>query len=45
MTRDAEVYAKGTVKHPDHATIDFVGWHRVHLSNEVVDERFMAFLD
>lgn len=45
MTRDAEVYAKGTVKHPDHATIKLVGWHRVYLSNEVVDERFMAFLD
>ena len=33
-TRDATVYARGTVRHPDHATITLVGWHRVHMNTE-----------
>lgn len=34
MTRDAEVYARGQVRHPDHKTIDLDGWHRVHMNRE-----------
>jgi hypothetical protein len=34
MTRDAEVYAKGTVRHPDHATIVLPTWHRVEMNTE-----------
>lgn len=44
MTRDALVYAKGKVSHPDHATLTLKGWHRVLLNNEVLTEE-MAFLD
>jgi len=28
MIRDAEVFAKGAVRHPDHATLVLRGWHR-----------------
>jgi hypothetical protein len=45
VMRDAEVYALGRVWHPDHATIRLQKWHRVYLSDEVVDRRFQAFLD
>jgi hypothetical protein len=47
MTRDAEVYVRGEVRHPDHKTIELDGWHRVYLNRE----RFaphapqIAFLD
>jgi hypothetical protein len=34
MTRDAEVYAKGTVRHSDHATIVLPTWHRVEMNTE-----------
>ncbi len=34
MTRDAEVYARGEVRHRDHKTIDLVGWHRVYMNRE-----------
>jgi hypothetical protein len=34
MVRDAEVYARGTVRHPDHATIVLKGWHRVAMNTE-----------
>src|SRR4051812_14827170 len=47
MTRDAAVYARGAVRHPDHATIHLVGWHRV-LMNTEQDARAMrhvVFLD
>lgn len=33
-TRDATVYARGTVRHPDHATIKLDGWHRVVMNTE-----------
>jgi hypothetical protein len=29
-----EVYARGAVRHPDHATLRLDTWHRVHLSRE-----------
>ena len=32
--RDPEVYAKGAVRHPDHATIHLAGWHRVLMNTE-----------
>jgi hypothetical protein len=32
--RDPEVYAKGTVRHPDHATITLAGWYRVLMNTE-----------
>ncbi|MBK9620308.1 MAG: hypothetical protein IPO31_14145 [Candidatus Obscuribacter sp.] len=44
MKRDALVYAKGKVKHPDHATIFLDGWHRVLMNTEVLAET-VAFLD
>ena len=34
VLRDPEVYAKGTVRHPDHATIRLTGWHRVLMNTE-----------
>lgn len=34
MTRDAEVFARGDVRHPDHKTIHLDGWHRVYLNRE-----------
>jgi hypothetical protein len=47
LVRDAEVYARGTVRHPDHATIHLPSWHRV-LMNTEQEARAMqhvAFLD
>jgi hypothetical protein len=47
MVRDPELYAKGSVRHPDHATIRLHGWHRV-LMNTEREARAMqhvAFLD
>jgi hypothetical protein len=29
MVRDPEVFAKGAVRHPDHATVVLRVWHRV----------------
>jgi hypothetical protein len=34
MVRDAAVYAKGAIRHPDHATIVLTGWHRVLMNTE-----------
>jgi hypothetical protein len=28
MVRDAEVFAMGAIRHPDHATVHLTGWHR-----------------
>jgi hypothetical protein len=46
-TRDAEVYARGYVRHSDHATVYLDGWHRVFLNNErfAPHARAIAFLD
>lgn len=41
---NAMVYVRGNVRHPDHATINLKGWHRVYL-NEEVRGRFNVFLD
>jgi hypothetical protein len=45
--RDPEVYAKGTVRHPDHATIHLADWHRVLMNTEQGARamRHVAFID
>ncbi len=47
MTRDPELYAKGAVRHPDHATITLRDWHRVLVNTErgARAMRHVAFLD
>ena len=47
MTRDADVYARGEVRHRDHKTIDLVGWHRVYMNRERFARHApqIAFLD
>ncbi len=44
MSRNATVYVKGPVRHPDHATIVLNQWHRV-LMNTEVRTGTIAFLD
>ncbi|MBC8101750.1 MAG: hypothetical protein H7Z41_04095 [Cytophagales bacterium] len=44
MRRDMQVYARGRIRHPDHATIMLDGWHQVVMSGEVLSKR-VAFLD
>jgi hypothetical protein len=34
MHRDPELYARGSVRHPDHATVMLRGWHRVVMNTE-----------
>lgn len=47
MVRDAEVYARGNVRHRDHKTIHLDGWHRVYMNRErfAAHARQIAFLD
>jgi hypothetical protein len=47
MVRDAEVFARGRIRHPDHATIVLRGWHRVAMNTEQRARamRHVAFLD
>lgn len=47
MIRDAQVYAKGRIRHPDHRTITLHGWHRVVMNTETqaAAMRNLAFLD
>jgi hypothetical protein len=47
MVRDSEVFARGSVRHPDHATIVLNGWHRVVMNTEHRSQamRHVAFLD
>ncbi len=47
MVRDAGVYARGTVRHPDHATITLPFWHRVLMNTETQSRTMVnvAFLD
>jgi len=47
MVRDPELYAKGSVRHPDHNTIVLRGWHRVLMNTEQGARamRHVAFLD
>ena len=34
LVLDPEVYAKGSVHHPDHGTVHLAGWHRVLMDTE-----------
>jgi hypothetical protein len=47
MVRDAEVYARGKVRHPDHKTVFLSGWHRVYMNRERFARHAaqIAFLD
>jgi hypothetical protein len=48
MVRDAHVFVRGGVRHPDHKTVHLDGWHRVYLNRERFAAHAMqmiAFLD
>jgi hypothetical protein len=47
MVRDAQVYARGYVRHRDHKTIHLGDWHRVYMNRERFAQhaRQIAFLD
>jgi hypothetical protein len=47
MKRDAAVYVRGKMSHPDHETVTLGGWHRVLMNTENRSRamRFLAFLD
>jgi hypothetical protein len=47
MRRDAEVYVRGRVRHPDHKTIVLSEWHLVQMNTETQAQamRHVAFLD
>lgn len=47
MTRNAGVYVRGHISHPDHATIQLFGWHRVIMNTEhqAAAARNVVFLD
>jgi len=47
MQRGATVYARGTVRHPDHQTIHLDGWHQVLMNteNEAPGRQHVVFLD
>ena len=47
MVRDAEVYVRGAVRHPDHKTVELDGWHRVYMNRErfARNASQVAFLD
>lgn len=44
VTDATSVLARGTVRHPDHATIHLAGWHRVYINSEVRPAS-LGFLD
>jgi hypothetical protein len=43
MRRDAQVYARGRISHPDHKTVVLPFWHRVLMNDE--HRRGVVFLD
>jgi hypothetical protein len=47
LVRDPEVYARGTVRHPDHATVHLPTWHRVLMNteNRAQAMRHVVFID
>ncbi len=47
MTRDAQVYVRGYIRHSDHKTINLKGWYSVRLNREqeAKASRAVAFLD
>lgn len=44
VVKDPEVYVRGQVRHPDHATLVLHGWHRVHANAEMRSEN-LSFYD
>ena len=42
MQRNMEVFVKGAIKHPDHATIRLDGWHRVEMNTEARAQEMWA---
>ncbi len=46
-TRDAEVFVRGMIRHPDHATINLPYWHKVVMNTETkaIAMQQVAFLD
>lgn len=47
MSRDARAYVKGTIRHPDHATVRLDFWHEVVMNTETRARamQHVAFLD
>jgi len=47
MQRDPAVFARGRVRHPDHATIELPDWHEVLMNteNRAAAMRFVAVID
>jgi len=47
MVRNAEVYGRGKMSHPDHATIELPGWHRIvpNTESSASWSTSMTFLD
>lgn len=47
VRRNPRAYARGRVRHSDHATITLIGWHRVLLNTESETDtmRHVAFID
>jgi hypothetical protein len=47
LRRNPRVYARGRVRHPDHATITLSDWHRVAMNTETETDtmRNVAFID
>jgi len=47
MMRNPKVYARGRVRHPDHATVTLDGWHEVFSNTEHLSDamRDVVFLD
>ena len=47
MQRDAEVFVRGRITHPDHRTVVLNGWHRVLMNteNESQARDSLVFLD
>lgn len=45
--REARVYVRGTVRHPDHRTITLHDWHRVVMNteSEAPGREHLVFLD
>jgi len=43
--RNPEVYVRGAVRHPDHATVRLDGWHRVYINGELAGRAEVSFLD
>jgi hypothetical protein len=47
MVQDAEVFARGAIRHDDHRTIRLAGWHKALMNTEhqAAAMRHVAFLD